>query len=322
MKKIRSFIYLNNYKMYSISSQLFEGLTEYIVTSKSEGRQDSESQKGPVGSGKILGDIIQQSNNQTEKKFLHDYSYNLFEEYLNEQNKVLELNIDNIEEKIDQIKDYSFVKIKARVVFNDHNTINNIVGDFNKIGYAFGYITKQVAWDTDLKKKEEEINKIKDRNEKARAKLQMKGKFDNKKDLEAKGLYLEDKYLEQLKYLLEFGYNQQIEVQSILSDSCMFSAQLDRTYLKDTELNIIKKYSRETEKEFELFGVLTQVTKESEKERILSNKTSSIIRNQNSPNMKESIMNMIMSTIALEKSFHGKLDYEYIVDPIALYLEL
>jgi len=29
--KIKSFIYLDNDKMYSISSQLFEGLTEYIL---------------------------------------------------------------------------------------------------------------------------------------------------------------------------------------------------------------------------------------------------------------------------------------------------
>jgi hypothetical protein len=30
MDNIKSFIYLDEYKMYSISSQLFEGLTEYI----------------------------------------------------------------------------------------------------------------------------------------------------------------------------------------------------------------------------------------------------------------------------------------------------
>ena len=31
---IKSFVYLDEYKMYSISSQLFEGLTEYVLSGK------------------------------------------------------------------------------------------------------------------------------------------------------------------------------------------------------------------------------------------------------------------------------------------------
>ena len=34
MKKIKSFVYLDVNKMYSISSQIFEGLTEYILSEK------------------------------------------------------------------------------------------------------------------------------------------------------------------------------------------------------------------------------------------------------------------------------------------------
>ena len=36
MDNIKSFIYLDEYKMYSISSQLFEGLTEYILSGEKE----------------------------------------------------------------------------------------------------------------------------------------------------------------------------------------------------------------------------------------------------------------------------------------------
>ena len=82
MRKLRSFIYLDNYKMYSISSQLFEGLTEYIVKSETHNIKEEENQKGPYGRGKILAEIIENNSNTTEKKFLHDYSYNLFEDTL------------------------------------------------------------------------------------------------------------------------------------------------------------------------------------------------------------------------------------------------
>ena len=38
--KIKSFIYLDEDKMYSISSQLFEGMTQYILQEETEGQND------------------------------------------------------------------------------------------------------------------------------------------------------------------------------------------------------------------------------------------------------------------------------------------
>ena len=78
MKSIKSFLYLDEYKMYSISSQLFEGLTEYVIHSKKGESESTESQKGPIASGKILAEIISSGQEELSKKFLHDYSYTLF----------------------------------------------------------------------------------------------------------------------------------------------------------------------------------------------------------------------------------------------------
>lgn len=75
MKKIKSFIYLDSNKMYSISSQLFEGLTEYIVSSEKKTEVESTEQKGTIGSGKLMADIMESNMSKSEKKFLHDYSY-------------------------------------------------------------------------------------------------------------------------------------------------------------------------------------------------------------------------------------------------------
>jgi hypothetical protein len=43
--KIKSFIYLDNDKMYSISSQLFEGLTEYILRDNKTTSTEDDQQK-------------------------------------------------------------------------------------------------------------------------------------------------------------------------------------------------------------------------------------------------------------------------------------
>lgn len=322
MKKIRSFIYLDNYKMYSISSQLFEGLTEYIVTNKSEEEEQSESQKGPIGSGKILGDIIQKSSNQSEKRFLHDYSYNLFEQSLVDQKKVLEITQDNIAEKLKDIENYSFVKITGRAVFNDLKIIEHTLSNFNNFGYALGYVTKKAAYDEQMEELNEQVKQIPDRNQKAKAKNLLKNTTQFRKVLMEEGLQLEDEYIKQMTYLLNYGYNEQIEIQIPLNNNCLFSAQLDRECLKDDERRIIKKYSRETEKEFVLFGILTQVKKVQDRESLLSDKTEDWVDEEEDGNMKEALMNVVRTLTGVEKTFTGKLDYEYIVDPISMYMEL
>ena len=61
-KMIKSFIYLDEQKMYSLSSQIFEGITEYVLSESGSENQNSESQKGPVGSGRVLADVIKSSS--------------------------------------------------------------------------------------------------------------------------------------------------------------------------------------------------------------------------------------------------------------------
>ena len=67
---IRNFIYLDIDKMQSISSQIFEGVTEYIINESNGEISNSEEQKGPVGSGRVVGDILKQQDKKSEKKIL------------------------------------------------------------------------------------------------------------------------------------------------------------------------------------------------------------------------------------------------------------
>lgn len=321
MKKIRSFIYLDNYKMYSISSQIFEGLTEYILKSENTNIKEKEEQKGPVFSGRVLADIIEKDTNYTEKKFLHDFSYNLFEEALQKDNRVLEINKSNISTELDKIPDYSFVKIKSNVVFNDLETMEKTISSFNRMGEALGFITLKAKYDELMKEAQEDFKNIKDRNQKSNANHILKNKVSFKKVLIDEGLNLDDDYLKNMEYLIQYGYHRQFEVQMPLSNSenlILFSAQLNRDNLKESENNIVKKYSRESEKEFTLFGIVTQKMTKQKKEEMFE----SLKINNEDPNLKEAMFNMIKQLSNLENTFVGKLDYEYVIDPIALYIEI
>lgn len=324
MTRLRSFLYLDNYKMYSFSSQLFEGLTEYVV--RSQGDKTQQSETTPSGSGKVLADIIEKDTSSTEKKFLHDFSYNLFEDALLKQSKVLEINRDNVDQRISEIRNFSFVKIIGRIVFNDLRQIEHTISNFNSIGESLGYVTMKAEYDREMKPIIDQLKAMPDRNQKAKAEAIVKNKANFKKALEESNLHHDPEYLKHLAHILNFGYNQQFEIQipitSALDNFFVFSAQLDRNNLKDNEFNIIKKFSRETEREFVLFGILTQVQSANEKKKLLERAVEKVDSKSDITSLKEAIMSLVSHMTVLEKTFTGKLDYEYIIDPISLYLEI
>ncbi len=68
---MKSFIYLDRFKMYSLSSQLMEGVTDYILEETRGSAVDETTQKGPVASGRIIAEIIEVKN---RKKRTYGYS--------------------------------------------------------------------------------------------------------------------------------------------------------------------------------------------------------------------------------------------------------
>lgn len=319
MKKIKSFIYLDSNKMYSISSQLFEGLTEYIVNSEKKTEVESTEQKGNIGSGKLMADIMESNISKAEKKFLHDYSYILFEDALIKENKVLVIDEDNLEQQISEIDEYSFIKVTSRVIFNDTKMIEKTMSEFNEFGQALTYIGERDNVNK-MNELNESIKNIKDRNQKSNAKQLLNKNVNLKALAKEKGLYLDEEYLKYLTYTLNYGYHGQFEVQVPFNiQDIQFSAILKRDMLLENEVNIIKKYSRRTEKSFTVFGVLTQSKSKTEKEEYGSQNEND---NDESIGMKKAVLNIINQISNVEELFTGKLDNEYILDPIAVYREI
>lgn len=328
---MKAFIYLDEYKMYSLSSQLFEGLTEYIVDTQTNAFKDEDSQKGKFGSGRIMANIIRNESSKQEKKFLHDYSYTLFEKALADENKFLEIEKDNLEEKLNQVNDYDFVKIKGKAIFNDAKLISSTLDNFNSFAGALGYLQYK-----DLKDQEEALkeqaSQIKDRNKKAKAeRIVNKNVFQN--FLKEKGLYLEDKYIEEMVKVINFGYKGQFEAQFpfLMDDGgILFNSIINRNFLRETEESLISKYSRETEKEFVLFGLITQTQNAEDKKTLteflyyLNDNFRELDEegNEISLGMKHAIMGVVNALMNVENSFIGKAKYEYIIDPISIYREL
>ena len=283
---IKNFIYLDEYKMYSLSSQIFEGITEYLVSTSHNEEGEENTQKGEIGSGRILADIIKKTNTTQEKKYLHDYSYSIFEKHLLDNEKVIDINTTESKSLIDRIASKSFIKITGKVVFNDIGHLSRVMKDFNKMGMALA-----------------RMNTTNNPNNKAKN-VQQFAKENN--------LQLDDKFLKDLTYLLDFGFGNQLEIQ-IYHDDYLFSTNIKREYLREDENLLIKKYARMTEKEFTIFGIVTQFSNE---------KAMNKQENEDNKQLKVALMDMVSKFANIELSFTGKLENEIMIDPIAIYTEL
>jgi hypothetical protein len=312
--KIKSFIYVDEYKMYSISSQIFNGLTEYVTSYSHKSSQDLERQDGPVGSGRILADIISNQSSTEERKFLHDYSYNLFEEKLIEDKRVLQINLNNIGEEISKIENYDFIKVQGRLLFSDIRIMNDTIENFNKIGEALFFISNfhdleklKSQYDQTLTKQQNKINK-------GFAQTSNHQKSDIETLAYKAGLQFDKVFLEKLSFILKYGYRDQFEIKSYLSTiaaNYLFSAVLKREYLREDEDLIVKKYSRYSEKEFVVFGTVTQSNDHQD----------DLPPEANADDMKEVISQLVLKLSDVEKQFIGKRKNEIIIDPIAVYRE-
>lgn len=312
---IKNFIYLDQEKMYSLSSQIFEGITEYVLNENGTNNHESEEQKGPVGSGKVLADVIISSSKATEKKFFHDYSFTLFENHLLEQGKVLDLTKPSL--KLTELKatisDFSFIKVKAKSTFNDVNKITELFSEFNTIGEALAHIG---AFER-INELDAELALLKQKNPGRNKISQLDTEHKKLTNLKAlakeKGLYQDQKFLDNLGLLTKYGFSDQFEITQLMGE-VLFTSCLKRDFLRESEDLLVKKYSRKTEKEVVVLGIISQAF--SENEAVPNDE------GEDYSNMKGAILNLVEHLTNMENSISGKQANEVVIDPIAVYFEV
>ena len=319
MQTIKSFLYLDEYKMYSISSQLFGGLTEYSTDYHGTTNEEEERQSGPFGSGKVMANILKSESRSEEKKYLHDYSYTLFERYLDEQKKVQVISADNVSAILDSTEHLAFVKVRAEAIFNDMNMLKGTIEGFNQLGEALTYVTTlEEKSDMEQQLTTLEESPTSDRNKKAELRQQLKAFRSIENLATSKGLRQDPKFLEKVAFLLNFGFQDQFEVR-MLTGPYAFSANLKREYLREDEHLLVRKFSRFPEQPFVLFGTIAQTMKKRAKGEASETESTDTAA---PGHMKEVIMRVVEALSVMEQSFSGKLENEIIIDPIALYSEI
>tara|TARA_R110001592_G_scaffold363036_1_gene679425 strand:+ start:37732 stop:38670 length:939 start_codon:yes stop_codon:yes gene_type:complete len=311
---IKSFIYLDSEKMYSLSSQIFEGITEYVLNESNAENQEQESQKGPVGSGKVLADVIKNSSKSTEKKFLHDYAFTVFQRHLEDEGRILDLSGPSL--KLEEVKasigQFSFIKVRAKAVFNDVDKITELFTEFNTIGEALAHMKAYETIEKTRAQIEELKSQTKDRNQKSRLEAELKRLTNVSQLAKDGGLYQDPKLMRDLTLLIKYGFSDQFEIQQS-SGELVFTSCLKKEFLREKEELLVKKYSRKTEKELIVFGVISQAFSAAEPD---------LSGHENYSNLKAALMTIVEHLTNIENSISGKQENEIVIDPIAAYFQV
>ena len=320
MSGIKNFLYLDEYKMYSISAQIFEGLTESLTNTRGISKEEEERQKGPLGSGRVIAEIWQQESQQQERKFFHDYTYTLFEKHLKDNEKVTSVTADSISEIIPVLNGVNFIEVRAPVIFNDMNTLKATISGFNELGEAFTYLSNFETIATAQKEADEIGKNTNDRNQRARIRERAKAFSNIAKMADDAGLRQDPTLLKYLAFLLEYGFQDQFEVRMPVGEY-VFSGNLKREYLREDEQLLVRKFSRFPDRDFVLFGIVAQAPTP------VQDDVDDDVDNEGSQEpsvpgtMKEAMMGVVQSLADVEENFTGRLANEVVVDPIALYRE-
>jgi predicted DNA-binding protein YlxM (UPF0122 family) len=314
--RVRSFIYMDEYLLSSLSSQVFSGSTHSVVQSAREVEVDSEDQKGLLGSGRLLAHSSEREVLVEERKVLYDHAYSLLEDRLIDSGLVADINSRSDIPDADKI---GLVRVSGTAVFNDIEATTELISVFNDFGESLAYVTTNKERKDVEAELEDQIDQEKDRNKKVRLRARLK-ELKNVVEIAKKmNLHQDKDYLDHLVKLLRMGYGSEIELGIYpqgVGDDVLFTAVLDRENLRRASESIIRKYTRRAQTEFTVFGIVTRVGS-----NIASNREKELPAPQEGT-VRGALLKMAHALGEIENQFVEAHGYEYIVDPIAVYREL
>ena len=307
--KIKSFIYLDDYKMYSFSSQLFEGITQYILNEESKAAEEQHEQKGSFFSGRFMADMMFQKNAQTEMRYLHDFAFNLFEKEMEARKMLFDVKPETT---IEDLHDKGFVRVKGKIIFEDYTKILYTLEHFNEIGRAFGELQNLEVFNA-LRNLKSESVQTKDREQKNKQRLATKNvEKQIEEHLKSQGLLIDESSIDSIHKIMSFGYRNCYEVRMSMDNSpTLYTAVINQEFLKEPETSLISKYSRLSEKEFTLIGVVSQ-----------AGNAQATIPEITGNDLKSAVVKIVEQIASLEYQFNGRTNNECIIDPIAIFTEI
>lgn len=287
---IRDFIYMDKDRLYSLYSQIFEGVIEAVVDSYSNGVQNNETVKS-IKKGSSLESQVAEASTKTENKVLYDHMYNLLEKKLSD---VIFCINDSDTISIENLKNKTIIKVTGKTSIQDYERLKKYMEKFNELGKIIAYSNY-----SSLPKNEQKATNVN-----ALAK--------------SLGLTQDTTLLNNIKTMTEFfndgGYDIMISAEN--SNEILYRGIINKEHLR-VEPNMLRTlYGDEPPMEWTMVGQITYIPCNEER------KNDSNAEDNKEMSISDSYQNMFNSYRAVEKIFfEGKEKIRIHIAPIAIYTE-
>lgn len=309
---LRSFVYIDEYLLQSLSSQLFGGVTELSIHVAGRAEAEAEEQKGPVGSGRKLSDVLRQHNRVEERRVLYDHAYNLFEEELLRRGAMADaMTVQEVRDAVE--RGVEIVRVSGGTTVNDYATLADFMAQYNSFGEALARVQTHGDVQRQIAEINEQLAHSKEGGVKRELRARLKALGDIQSIAKNSNMWMDDEFRKSLEYLIRQSYGDEVELALTLPEETGggVTAILERNYMRRGVRALVRKYSRRAQSDFTVVGVVT---------RVGSNDTGVAIQNAESPSsMREAVQNIIYHLGAVEDTFFAAHDDEVVLDPIAVY---
>ena len=298
---LKNIIYIDYEKVYSLSSQLFEGVVQSAVEEQASTLSNSDAVE--------VKTQTKSSNTSDTNKLStvinpHDYHYLKFEKELFHRGLIKSISSGDFYPE--EIESGQFVKIKCAIEINDYKKLKDTTKNFTDLGYAIHYVHKH-----------DELENIdiliSDKTAEPNVKKDLKILRDNLlEQIKESAMKNKKAFFDNLSIVLNYAYGDELEISQKINDY-KFTSFLIRGFLKLTPEMLVKLYSRKTTREFTIVGIVTQSGKDT-------------INNTDSEramiDIRSAAWNMNDALANIESTFCKPTENEFFIEPIALYSEI
>jgi hypothetical protein len=325
---IRDFIYVDVDRLYSLYSQIFEGVADQIVQSYMDASSSTNSNASRESRSKEVSieAKVAEMSRRTENKFLYDHMYNRFEAAV--AHTIIDAGDLTESNYRDGLVDSFLVKIAGTAEVEDYTRLNALMEKFNTLGEAIAYAT--VGNNETLNQAVEDLQNtaenLKDRNAKARAKITIGKQADRnrlaKKLAEETGLHQDEQNFKNLRMFSEIFYPDGFDITIVPirgEDNVAFRGVLDKRWLRTRPDLLRALYGGYVESEWTMVGQVTYLP------GVALPKTQEVLAtpsDESNPSMRDPFRNMFRSARVIERMFlESKRRSEVVICPIAIYRE-
>jgi hypothetical protein len=286
MTTLRSFLYLDDYKLHSFASQA------------------GTSRDGPPQFASVA-----------QARVFEDGAFIALESKLQEVGKLVTVTAA----ESTHLAGASFIRVTGPATFTDVAAIKGHVEQFYKIGQAITYVSGYAEVNQEITALRDQVARAKTGSEKGKLMHRIQElQSQTAKAAEFSGLRMDPDFLSSLSMLLEYGFGGDLQLRVTLNgegpgETLQFDAPLDRRFLREADASLVRKYARKTQKPLTMVGVVTQA---GEVPPAPANPS------LEGANMKQAVTQMVDGIAGVEGTFFGRRPHEIVVDPIAVYREL